>query len=530
MKIYGGFTPESILPPAPRAVALGIFDGVHLGHRKVITEAVGIPGTVSCVFTFGAGASALKPRAYTVTLPGEQGNLFASLGAEEWIQADFDAYRQQDPECFVRQTLCAQLHAVRVCCGYNFRFGKGGEGDAALLVRLCGQCGIAVTVTQPVCAQGEPVSSDRIRRLLEQGDVRRATRLLGHPFALTFPVARGRQLGRRMGVPTANQILPEGFILPKFGVYTCALTWRGVTYYGLSNIGVRPTVGGGKPVCETWLESFHGDLYGQTVTVVLTGSVRPERKFPSVQALFAQIDDDREAMRHRYDEPGIKAVLFDFDDTLQDRRVAFLKYADVFLDTYLPQMPPEKRPKLKETMLALNNGGYVDYLVYFSEMPKAVGVADPPSPEELFREYQMRFPQYTTLFADTLPVLAELREMGLMLGVVTNGPCVQQNRKLDCCGLRPLLDTALVSEQEGVGKPNPEIFRRAAARLGVAPAQCVFVGDHPQNDIAGAKAAGMHPVFMAVRERMCPDATVPTAHELSELPDIIRRINRKNCV
>ncbi len=525
MQIFSSVTPGTPLPVSPRAVALGLFDGVHLGHRRVIMDTVGVEGAFSCVFTFGADAAALKCGAYALSLSSQQENLFASLGVQEWVRADFSSYRDQTPQSFVRDTLCGQLHAVRVCCGKDFRFGKDKRGDVALLSALCEEYGITLSVTDDVTLAGSPVSSDRIRRLLEEGQVRPASRLLGHPFAFELPVSHGRRLGRQLGFPTLNQVIPEGFILPRFGVYQSCVTLDGVTYTGVSNVGVRPTVGGKIPLCETWLEDFDGDLYGRTVTVVLTDFVRGERPFPSVAALKDQMESDVREIRCRRSRREIRAVLFDFDDTLQNRRIAFQRYADFFLDRYAPEFSHEERAEAKEKMTSLNNGGYVDYLVYFRDISQLLGISCPPGPETLFAEYQMVFPRCAALFEDALPTLARLREQGLLLGVVTNGPTVQQHRKLDFSGVRPYLDLAMVSLEEGVGKPEEEIFRRAAARLGVSPEQCVFVGDHPQNDVAGAGNAGMHPVFMASRMDSCGDTEIPVIHSLSELPGVLERMS-----
>lgn len=517
MQIVKLLSPTAPLEKADRAVALGLFDGVHLGHRRVISQAVGIDGLSTAVFTFGRAAAALKPNARTLTSSHRTRRLFELLGVHEWLQADFDAYRELSPEAFVDEVLVGQLGARRVCCGFNFRFGKQGRGDVTLLRTLCEARGIDLVVAEELSDDRGTISSARIRRLIENGDVAEASRLLGHPFVIDSPVVHGQALGRTIGFPTANQILPAHFVKPRFGVYACTVVIDGRTYYGVSNIGVRPTVGADAPLCETWIDDFDGDLYDRCIEVVLTCFLRDERRFASIDELQAQITRDRTAAKALRSGNDIRAVLFDFDDTLQHRPTAFSRYAAFFINRYLPALPADDRQRVMDTMATMNNGGYVDYTRFFTEMPKVVGVTDPPPAEVLFAEYQRVFPTFVTLFDDAADTLRALREKGYKLGIVTNGPAVQQHRKLDVSQLRPLLDTALVSADEGVHKPDPELFRRAAARLGLSPAQCLFVGDHPVNDIDGAIQSGMKAVLLGTRGA----DRVPIIRSLSELLELL---------
>ncbi len=517
MTIYSLCHPETAVPCADRAVALGLFDGVHLGHRRVLMNTLGAEGLVSAVLSFGDGAAALKTDAVKLCSPTYTASLFESIGIEDWFQADFEAYRELSPEAFVEQVLVSQLGAKRVCCGFNFRFGKGGKGDVACLMALCEAHGIELVVASELCDEGGTISSDRIRRLIEAGEVQIASRLLGHPFVIDTPVSHGQALGRTLGSPTANQVLPAGFVMPRFGVYMSTAVIDGRTYYGVTNIGVRPTVGAPSPLAETWFDGFEGDLYDRPLEVVLTRFLREEMRFASVEELKTQILADRDHARALRTDGNIHAVLFDFDDTLQNRPAAFRRFGEYFLSKYRPSLSADERKRAFETMKALNNSGYVDYLQYFTEMPKAVGIVDPPPAEVLFREYQRVFPNFVQLFDGSEETLRTLREKGYRLGIVTNGPCVQQHRKLDVSGLRPLLDTVLVSSQEGVAKPDAELFRRAAARLGLSPAQCLFVGDHPVNDIEGALASGMKAIFLDTRLPSCDREDVPVCHTPREI-------------
>lgn len=517
MQILHLSDPSQKLVTADRAVALGLFDGVHLGHRRVISSAVGHDGLKAAVFSFDDTAYTLKKDAYHLCGDAQRERLLSLLGVDEWLKADFEQYRELSPEAFVKDVLVAQLHASVVCCGFNFHFGKYGAGDVDLLRTLCDKHSITLLVAEELTDGDNTVSSDRIRRLIEQGEIEEATRLLGHPFELDLPVSRGQQLGRTIGSPTVNQILHCRLVTPRFGVYTSTVVIDGVTHYGVTNIGVRPTVGSVVPLAETWIEDFDGDLYDRQLRVTLTHFLREERRFDSVDALKEQITRDRETARAMRQEDSIKAVLFDFDDTLQDRVKAFGKYADYFLSRYLPQLDDDSRHEKRAELIAMNNGGYVDYPTFFTDMPKAMGVVDPLPYDVLFDEYQRVFPTFVHLFDDTVDTLKALREKGYRIGVITNGPAVQQHRKLDMAGIRPFLDTALVSMEEGVHKPNVELFCRAAARLGLSPKQCVFVGDHPVNDIDGAVGSGMKAIFIDTRSPSCSHPDVPVIHKPSDI-------------
>lgn len=513
--------PMQDVPRADRAVALGLFDGVHLGHRRVLANTLGAEGLTSAVLSFGDGAAALKKDAVRLCSKAYTASLFEAIGIEEWFEADFEAFRELSPQDFVDRVLIGQLGAKRVCCGFNFRFGKGGAGDVTLLRALCEARGAELVVADELSDDGGTVSSDRIRRLIEAGEIAQATRLLGHPLVIDTAVSHGQALGRTLGSPTANQVLPQGFVMPRFGVYMSTAVIDGKTVYGVTNIGMRPTVGAPSPLAETWFEDFDGDLYGRPLRLVLTRFLREEMRFSSVEELKAQILADRDKARDLRADGEIHAVLFDFDDTLQNRPAAFRRFGEYFLNKYLPHLSGEAFEAAFETMKALNNSGYVDYLQYFTAMPKAVGIADPLPAEVLFREYQRVFPNFVQLFDGSEDTLRTLREKGYRLGIVTNGPCVQQHRKLDVSGLRPLLDTVLVSSEEGVAKPDAELFRRAAARLGLSPAQCLFVGDHPVNDIGGALASGMKAIFLDTRCPSCGRDDVPVCHTPREVSEYL---------
>ena len=286
MKCYQDLqTPEGEL-----AAALGSFDGVHLGHRQVIGNTLSVPGLRPAVITFQQNPSvSLQKKPVPLLTTNEQKlALLEEMGVEVVYLLSFEQIRDMEPEDFV-EALYRVCRVRALSCGFNFRFGKNGRGDAGLLKELCREKGISLSVTPPVSVAGETVSSTRIRACLEQGDVQQAGQLLGRPFGYDFEVTHGRQLGRTWGTPTINQPFPAGYVLPRFGVYASLVEVEGQKYYGVTNIGVKPTVGSDCALSETWIPEFSGDLYGKKVPVELLDFIRPERKFDSLDQLKNEI-------------------------------------------------------------------------------------------------------------------------------------------------------------------------------------------------------------------------------------------------
>jgi len=286
MKCYQDLqTPEGEL-----AAALGSFDGLHLGHRQVIGNTLSAPGLRPAVITFQQNPSvSLQKKPVPLLTTNEQKlALLEEMGVEVVYLLPFDRIRDMEPEDFV-EALYRVCRVRALSCGFNFRFGKNGRGDAGLLKELCREKGMELSVTPPVSVAGETVSSTRIRACLEQGDVQQAGQLLGRPFGYDFEVTHGRQLGRTWGTPTINQPFPQGYVLPRFGVYASLVEVEGQKYYGVTNIGVKPTVGSDCALSETWIPEFSGDLYGKKVPVELLDFIRPERKFDSLEQLKNEI-------------------------------------------------------------------------------------------------------------------------------------------------------------------------------------------------------------------------------------------------
>lgn len=277
---------------APSSLALGAFDGLHRGHMAVIHAACapGKGGEVlsPAVFTFRS-----SPSGNSAVLTGrDKERILAHSGVETLYSLEFQEVRDWEAEAFVRRVLFQRCNARRLCCGQDFRFGRGARGDVALLRQLCCQAGVELYVVPPVTDSGEKVSSTRIRKAVEEGDIPTANRLLGRPFGFSLEVIHGNHIGTGLGTPTINQAIPEGFVLPRFGVYASWCRVGGQYFYGVTNVGLKPTVGSDRVLAETWLPEFSGDLYGKRVRVFLLEFLRPEKKFASLEELKAAIQEN----------------------------------------------------------------------------------------------------------------------------------------------------------------------------------------------------------------------------------------------
>lgn len=527
MNIYTQSHTAQSLPAHPRSVILGVFDGMHCGHRAVVLQGKRQQG-VCCVYTFLPETMDTKSGGGRLCDDREQLELLETCGVDEWIRVDFATIRDYTPEMFVQRVLCEQLHATAVTCGFNYRFGRHGAGDVTQLTALCAAKGISVMVVPPVEVEGLPVSSTRIRDAIRAGDMDTARRLLGRNYSLRLPVIDGQHLGRRLDWPTINQLLPTDRVLPAFGVYASCVVVDGQVHPAVTNIGRRPTVGSDAPLAETWIADFEGDLYGQTVAIYPLRYLRAEKAFPSLSALQTQIQADVAAARALFDppaQPTTRAVLFDFDDTLHDRDAAFLRGLNKLLSHYMPDWSEEVRQARAQEMLVFNRHGYhcqVDFPTFLQHFLDKWHI--PTTVDEALAYFFLQYAASCQLDDDVLPTITALRARGYRIGVLTNGFPFSQNAKLDLTGLRPWLDIGMVSGDEGVQKPNPEVFRRCAAKLGVPCACCVYVGDYPANDVYGALEAGMQAIWRDPQlspDHPCYDHSipphVPTIHRIQEL-------------
>jgi riboflavin kinase/FMN adenylyltransferase len=273
------------LPPTPRAVAIGTFDGVHLGHRAVVRAAVAA-GPAPTVVTFDPHPRAVLSRPVRLLATLERRlELLAECGVEDALVVEFTpAVAALEPAAFARDYLLA-IGTQVVAAGAGFRFGRRRSGDLALLASL----GLDVRTVPLV----EGVSSTRIRSLVEAGDVEGAARLLGRPFEVEGVVVGGDRRGTALGFPTANLDVPDGLVVPANGIYAGAV---GEVRAAVS-IGVNPHYGGVERRVEAFLLGVDADLYGRRLVVELWGRLRDERAFPSEQELVAQIARDVERTR-----------------------------------------------------------------------------------------------------------------------------------------------------------------------------------------------------------------------------------------
>lgn len=275
--------------------ALGFFDGVHIGHGALLRACKELAEEQGCrcgVVTFTAHPDGLvsgTAPGLINTAPDRARLMRQHYGIDCIVELPFDnAMRNTSWQTFYRM-LCRRYNAAGFVCGHDFRFGKGGAGTGALLQESCIQDGLACMVIPEQRLNGITVSSSYIRKLLRQGDIRQANAFLGHPHVFTGTVVPGQQLGRTLGTPTANLLLPDALLCPKFGVYACMAQVENRRYPAVTNIGCRPTVGGKHVTVEAWLLGCSGDLYGKAMTLEFHSFLREEKKFASLAALQEEI-------------------------------------------------------------------------------------------------------------------------------------------------------------------------------------------------------------------------------------------------
>ena len=281
-----------------RVIALGFFDGVHLGHAALLrrtAEEAARRGCTPAVFTFDR-----PPKEVVTGVPcplinsaGDRRGLVQRLyGIKDVILAPFDQEMMTTSwEAFVEELLVGRWNAVHLVAGHDYHFGYKGEGDPQRLQALCAGLGIGCDVIPKVELEGITVSSTHIRSLISKGDMAGAVRFLGHPHVLTATVQHGKRLGSRLGFPTANLAYPEGLLVPAHGVYvTRAVLENGESFPAVTNVGVRPTVRDGTALtAEPFILDFEGDLYGQQIRLEFYDFLRPERKFDSLEELRAMV-------------------------------------------------------------------------------------------------------------------------------------------------------------------------------------------------------------------------------------------------
>ena len=282
--------------------ALGVFDGVHLGHQALLKTCVELAENEGCAagtVTFDSHPDSLisgnVPQLLCTVEQRKQ--LIESCRIQNVLVLPFDEKLRQQPWQDFLSMLVAR-GAAGFVCGDDFRFGYRGEGNATLLQAFCKEHGLSCAVVPEQTLNGVRISSTYIRKCIENGQMEEAVRFLGHPYTVTGTVVHGRQLGRTIGIPTANLQLPEGVVVPKFGVYAC----KAGDHSAVTNVGTRPTVNGHHVTVEPWILDFEGDLYGKTLCLRFYKFLRPEQKFDSLNELKAEIEKNAAETRKFFEK------------------------------------------------------------------------------------------------------------------------------------------------------------------------------------------------------------------------------------
>ena len=283
-------------------LALGFFDGVHLGHVTLLQECVRLAQQNQCragVVTFARHPQKLVfgTEPGLVNTLADRERLLRKNGMENILVLPFDQKLRSMPWRAFITMLVEQHSAAGFVCGEDFRFGHRGEGNAEKLCQLCEELGIPCSVVPQLRIDGKKVSSTHIRHLMETGHMSQAVNFLGHPHILTGKVVHGHQLGRKLGIPTANLMLPKELVVPKFGVYACIAVVGDQRYCAVTNIGTRPTVAGIGITVEPWILDYEGDLYDQEITLEFYQFLRPEQKFSTLEAMRQEIFHNAEEAR-----------------------------------------------------------------------------------------------------------------------------------------------------------------------------------------------------------------------------------------
>ena len=293
------------MPESKRAIALGFFDGVHLGHAALLRrtkERAAEEGLLPSVLSFDVHPDNL-------VRGGEVPLINSAIGREELIRRlfgidnvvfiHFNQRVMHMPWQEFADSVMDELRAARIVVGHDFRFGWRGEGTAERLRDYCAERGVGVDVIPPVMLDGRVVSSTWIRELIAAGEIREANRLLGHPHSLSDTVHSGYHLGTKLGTPTINMFFPEGVLVPRHGVYAARVfLGGGESHIAVTNVGVRPTVSEeGRVSVESHLLDYEGNLYGRQARVEFYEFLRPEQRFDSFEALSEQIRLDAEHAR-----------------------------------------------------------------------------------------------------------------------------------------------------------------------------------------------------------------------------------------
>ncbi len=289
-------TNSEIEQSCPTAVTIGNFDGVHMGHRRLIEttkELAGEEGLKSVVLTFYPHPMFIfgnREKNALIMSPEEKKIAVEKMGVDTYIEYPFDReFASMAPEDFATELVFKRLKCRVLVVGYDYRFGNKNKGDYKLLERLGKEYGVKTVFIPNVIYEGERVSSTKIRECLVDRDVEGANRRLTEPYYIFGRVAEGKKLGRRLGFPTLNILAHEDKLFPPNGVYATVTVYNGRPYYGITNVGYNPTVNGKHKTVETNLFDFNTEIYGENILTFFFKWLRDERKFPDVEALRDEI-------------------------------------------------------------------------------------------------------------------------------------------------------------------------------------------------------------------------------------------------
>lgn len=292
-------TLEAIQNIKPTAVALGNFDGVHLGHQELIRQAVkkaGDAGLKSAVFTFSNHPKDLLPKekkVKNILVKSDKERIIESLGVDYLFNVPFTRrIMTMSPAAFVEELLLDKFNMKAAFCGFNYHFGHKAQGNPEVLRQMGARHGYEVTEIPPYKIKGEIVSSSLIRTLIASGQVEQCKTYMGRHYAIGGEVVVGNRLGKKLGFPTSNLVIDPSMVTPPNGVYVTCCTYNGVRYPSVTNVGHKPTIGHYNKNVETHIFDFDKELYGKQITVEFFQKTRDEVKFDSVEELSAQIVRD----------------------------------------------------------------------------------------------------------------------------------------------------------------------------------------------------------------------------------------------
>lgn len=288
----------------PVWLTVGNFDGLHLGHQALIASVKAHAeefGAQACLLSFHPHPRIFFEQIqapFYLTCPKEKEELITQSGLDLYVELPFN---EQLAAMSARDFFTHLLSSFNLCglsVGENFHFGRGGEGDYHLLSELCAQAGVSLDRVAPFCQGGEVVSSSRVRRALQNGQMELVAELLGRPYCIRGRVRAGKHMGSKLGFPTANLICDAQKLLPRYGVYASRVMVNGQSYMGVTNTGIRPSFDdGNQPTVETLLLDFDADIYGLPLRIEFVQFLRDEKKFDSFSMLVEQIEADKKEAR-----------------------------------------------------------------------------------------------------------------------------------------------------------------------------------------------------------------------------------------